>query len=161
MVAIKIVTLKSFFVAWRKSLRRVWGLPFQTHSVLLPLLSQCLPVLDEICRRSLNCVRSCIRHESAFVQFIALHGLHARSRSLFGRNVAYCAERFNCSINDLIYGRLPITINCYIRNSVDETTLDRVVFLRELIMIRGSSLTLSGLSSSDELNDVILHYCTS
>jgi len=39
----------------------VWGLPFQTHSVLLPLLSQCFPVLDEICRRSLNFVRSCIK----------------------------------------------------------------------------------------------------
>jgi len=87
------------------------GLPFQTHGVLLPLLSQCLPVLYEICRRSLNFVRSCIRHESVFVQFIALHGLHARSRSLFGRNLVYFSEQFNCSIHDLIYGRLPIIIN--------------------------------------------------
>jgi len=40
-----------------------------------------------------------------------------------------------------------ITINFYVRNSVDETTLDRVAFLRELIIIRDSSLTLSGLLS--------------
>jgi len=39
--------------------------------------------------------------------------------------VVYCAERFNCSVNDLIYGRLPIIINSYVHNSVDETTLDR------------------------------------
>jgi len=110
--------------------------------------------MDEVCRRSLNFLRSCIRHEYAFVQFIALHGLHARS-SLFGRNVVLCAERFNCSINDLIYGRLPNIIISYVRNSVD-----RVAFLRELIMIRDSSLTLSGLLSSDELNDVISHVCT-
>jgi len=70
----------------------MWGLPFQTRSVLLPLLSQYLPILDEICRRSLNFIRSCIRHESAFVQFIALPGLHARSRSLFGRNVVFCVN---------------------------------------------------------------------
>jgi len=56
---------------------------------------------------------------------------------------------------------LPIIINSYMCNSVDETTLDRVVYLRELIMIRDSSLTLSGLLSSDELNDVISHVCTS
>jgi len=86
---------------------------------------------------------------------IALHGLHASSRSLFIRNAVYCNERFNCSINDLIYGRLPIIINSYVRNSVGETTLNRVAFLRELIMIRDSSLTLSSLLSSDELNDVI------
>jgi len=104
--------VKEFCVAWWKSLRRVWCLPLQTHGVLLPILSQCLPVLDEICRRCLNFVRSCIRHKSAFVQCIALHELHAHSRSLFGRNVVYCAERFNSSINDLIYGRLPIIINC-------------------------------------------------
>jgi len=52
-------------------------------------------------------------------------------------------------------------INSYVRNSVDEATLDRVTFLRELIMIRDSSLTLSGLLSSDELNHVISHACTS
>jgi len=72
-----------------------------------------------------------------------------------------CAERFNFSVNDLIYGRLPIIINSYVRNSVNETTLDRVAFLRERIMIRDSSLTLSGLLSSDELNDVISHVRTS
>jgi len=42
-----------------------------------------------------------------------------------------------------MYGRLLIIINCYVHNSVDETTLDRVAFLRELIMIQDSSLTLS------------------
>jgi len=36
-----------------------------------------------------------------------------------------------------------------------------VAFLRELIMIRDSSLTLSGLLFSYELNDVISHACTS
>jgi len=76
------------------------------------------------------------------------------SRSVFGRNAVYRADRFNCSINDLIYGRLPIIINSYVCNSVDETTLDRVAFMGELIMIRDSSLTLSGLLSSDGLNDV-------
>jgi len=83
--------------------------------------------------------------------------MHAHIRLLFGRNVKYCAERFNCSVND---GRLTIIINSYVRNSVDETTLNHVAFLRELIMIRNSSLTLSGLLSIEELNDIISHVCT-
>jgi len=61
----------------------------------------------------------------------------------------------------LIYDRLPILINSYVRNSVDKTALDRVSFLRELIMIRDSSFTLSGFVSSDELNSVMSHVCTS
>jgi len=92
---------------------------------------------------------------------LLLNFCFARSRSLFGRNVVFCAQRFNCSINDLIFGHLPIIINSYIRNSVDKTTLDHVAFLRELIMIRDSSLTFTGLSTSDELNDVISHVCAS
>jgi len=61
--------VKEFCVAWRKSLRRVWGLPFHTHGVLLTTLSQCLPVFDKTCRRSLNFVQSCIRHKSALKTF--------------------------------------------------------------------------------------------
>jgi len=83
----------------------VWGLPFQTHCACSVTTFVSMP---SRLRRNI----------SAFVQCIALHGLHARSRSLFQRNVVYCAEQFNCSINDLIYGRLPIIINSYVRNSV-------------------------------------------
>jgi len=48
--------VEEFCVAWRKNLKRVWGLPFQNHGVLLPRLSQCHPVLNEICRHSLKIV---------------------------------------------------------------------------------------------------------
>ena len=78
-------TIQDFCIAWRRSLRRVRGLPLQTHGVLLPVLSQCLPVLDEICRRSLNFVRSCLHHNSDLIRFLAVHGVfHARSSSLLG-----------------------------------------------------------------------------
>jgi len=46
---------------------------------------------------------------------MAVHGLHARSRLLFGRNVVYCAEWLNSSIKDLIYGRLSSINNFYVR----------------------------------------------
>jgi len=34
--------------AWRKGLRRAWGLPAETHCALLPILSNSLPVIDEL-----------------------------------------------------------------------------------------------------------------
>jgi len=43
--------LSNLYTAWRKSVGRVWDLPYQTHCYLLPLLSRCLPVFDEICSR--------------------------------------------------------------------------------------------------------------
>ena len=39
-------------VAWRKALRRVWNLPFNTHCDILCELSNTLPVLDVIMQTS-------------------------------------------------------------------------------------------------------------
>ena len=35
--------------AWKRGLRRIWGLSYDSHSNLLPLLSDSLPIFDLIC----------------------------------------------------------------------------------------------------------------
>jgi hypothetical protein len=47
-----------------------WKKPKQSmghgaHGYLLPLLSQCLPLADEICRPSLNFTKACICNDSS------------------------------------------------------------------------------------------------
>ena len=54
----------SVCVAWRKGLRRVRNLPSDTHSVLLPVLSNTLPVIDELAKRFV-----------AFIQRWNFHGI--------------------------------------------------------------------------------------
>jgi len=46
------VNIDKFCTAWRPGLRRVWNLPNTTHSDLLHLMSDDLPIFDELCRRS-------------------------------------------------------------------------------------------------------------
>ena len=48
------VKINDLCIAWRKSLHRVWELPYNTHCYILPLLSQCLSLFDEICSRLLR-----------------------------------------------------------------------------------------------------------
>jgi len=50
--------IEALYVAWHKTLRRIWNLPSCTHSRLLPLICNCLPLFDAICRRSLYFIRS-------------------------------------------------------------------------------------------------------
>jgi hypothetical protein len=50
--------LNDLCASWRKSLRRIWGLPLNSHNYLLPLISRCLPLADEICSRSLNFINA-------------------------------------------------------------------------------------------------------
>jgi len=51
--------IEALCIAWRKTLRRICNLPSCTHSRLLPLVCNCLPLFDELCRGSLHFIRTC------------------------------------------------------------------------------------------------------
>ena len=109
-------------VAWCKGLRRVWGLVNTSHSFLLHMLSQCLPLFDEICRRSINFIRSCITHESSLVSCIAQYAVsHTRTLSSFlGYNALFLMRRYNCSLHDLLNGSVKHIVNSVVFNLFDE-----------------------------------------
>ena len=87
------VQLLDLCTTWRKGVRRVWDLPYTTHRYLLPLLGRCLPVLDEICRRSMIFVITCLSHTSSLVKYVAHHSIRfGLNFSLVGRNVLYCSR---------------------------------------------------------------------
>ena len=97
--------IQQYCIAWRKGQRRVWDLPCNTHNDLLPIVCNCLPVFDEICRRSILFIHKCMSHESDLIRFVLRHGiLFARTRSVIGSNVLFCSERYGFGINDLING---------------------------------------------------------
>jgi len=66
------------------------NLPYRTHCVLLPLLSNCIPIFDELCRRSLKFVQSCLSHNSDLVRFVAQFCIaEGRNSSPCGRNALF------------------------------------------------------------------------
>ena len=67
--------LLDFCTTWRKGVHKVWDLPYMTHCYLLPLLCRCLRVLDEICKRSMNFVSTCLSHTSSLVKYVAHHSI--------------------------------------------------------------------------------------
>jgi hypothetical protein len=131
-------------IAWRKGSRRVWELPYNTHCFLLPLLGNCLPLLDEICRRSLNFIRSCFVHESNLIRFVATSAIcFLRNNSFLGHNILFCMERYNCSLHDIITGNGNHIVNQYCKSLVDDDQLLTASFLSELIAIRDRRLSFS------------------
>ena len=67
------------------------GLPYAAHSHLLPLLSNSLPIFNEICRRSAKFILS---SGSALVLTVANYGILARSKSFIGRKVLFLCSHF-------------------------------------------------------------------
>jgi hypothetical protein len=114
-------------VAWRKSLGRIWHLPQHTHYYLLAIsisISAYPFLKNEICRRSINFVQSCIARESSLIRFTCITQcgvMYARSFSFLGQNVLSCMHRYKCSLRDMLYGTSNTIINFFFFNSVDET----------------------------------------
>ena len=63
------------------------GLPYAAHSHLLPVLSNTVPIFNEICRRSAKFIPSCLCSGSALVHTVGNYGILAHSHSFIGRNV--------------------------------------------------------------------------
>ena len=82
--------VESVCVTWRKSLRRAWSLPSDTHCALLPVLSNALPVIDELAKRSVRLLQRCLSSDNYAVRFIANYGVYVgRMFSPIDRNAFF------------------------------------------------------------------------
>jgi len=68
-------------------------------------------LFDEICRRSLNFIRTCALHDSLLILSVAQYGaIYARSQSITGQNVLFCAQRYHRSIRMLYIVQLIVVL---------------------------------------------------
>jgi hypothetical protein len=158
--------LNDLCLSWRKSLRRIWRLPHNTHSYLLPTLSRCLPLFDEFCLRTLNFINTCISSESNLVRAVAKYGIqYGIQNSFLGRNAAFCARRYNCKFFDVrgIKANIQRSVKAHVDNSDDDHQIRTARFVYELILLREHDLVLSNNVdlSRDELDQLINVLCTS
>ena len=129
------------------------------------MLSQCIPLVDEICRCSINFIRSCLSHDSSLVRRIAQYAVnHSRSVSSFlGQNMVYCLRRYKCTPRELLDGSVSNIVRSFVFNWCDDNMRCSARFLYELMMIRSNRLRI-GLSddsfSPDELQYINDCVCT-
>ena len=134
--------VSNFCTAWRKSIRRVWNLPYRSHCFLLPLLNQCFPIFDELCRRSLKFFQSCLVHNSDLVRSVAQYSIaEGRNDSPGGRNVLFVLRRYQCppsfSVSNISVDQV---VHTHVLKGYNEAQLCVSKFLFELISIRDNVL---------------------
>jgi hypothetical protein len=118
-------------IAWRKGSRRVWELPYNTHCSLIPLLGNCLPLLDEICGRSLNFISSCFAHESNLIRFVAIPARFAFFEVIRFLGILFSMERYEYSLQDIITGNCNHVVKQYFNSSIKYDQLLTASFLSE------------------------------
>ena len=155
--------IEDLCASWRKSLRTVWRLPNRTHSFLLHLISDCLPLFDELCKRIINFAPYCLRHESNLVRFVTSHGvLYLRGSSILGQNVWFCMHRFKCRLSDVVNWPVTTLIHKFVDKSFDDSMRRSASFLIELLLLRDNTLSLCPAQlSTSQLNQIIKYACIS
>ena len=131
--------MNDFCIAWRKALRRILNIPYNSHAFLLPLVTDSLPVFDEICKRSAKFIISCCLSGSKVVRSIACYGSIARFMSGISRNALICCQRFGWDLADFSYGNVPLYNSYFIQHAgekLSEEQINSAVGLLDAINIR-------------------------
>ena len=150
----------SFCCAWRTALRRLLSLPFNAHSFLLPFLTDSLPIMSELCKRSVRFIVTCLCSNSRLVQFVARHGvLFCKFNSIIGSNLLFCCKLFNWSFDDCISGSIDLSFDYFSRfyvNNLSDTELCSIFSLVELISLREGYFGFDDFNFSFARKDVKL-----
>jgi len=94
--------LEVYCIAWRKSLRRLWSLPYHSSQLSTALTSLTIPLFDEIYRHVTNFIYSCLHYDSLFIRSVVFYGIHvSRTNSPIGRNATFYFLRYDTSIDNL------------------------------------------------------------
>ena len=148
-------------IAWRKGVKGIWGLPFDTHNVFLPWICDDVPMLDELCFRSMGFVSNCLSSECMLIRFVTRHGLMSRMRSLVRRNTLFCQARYGQVVDEIMCGAC--SSRCIKRNYYlgDDEHLNRLTsHIKEVLSIRDDrGLVCPGFSNA-EINYIFKYLCT-
>ena len=138
-------TIEIFHCAWRKSIRRLWNLPWRTRSHLLPVIIDQPPFVDQLCDRFLKLCETFKNGDNKKLQFIL--SFSQQSDGIIGKNIKYIACRRNCEFNH--------DIPLYMKYSnIDNGIIAQADVIKELTHCVEQTLTLPGFNR-DEINDLI------
>jgi hypothetical protein len=154
--------LPDFTVAWRKAVRRIWNAPRDTTCDKVYLLSDHIPIMDEICRRSINFVQTCFNSDFALVRFLVSNAMHFKpTRSPLGRNLIFCSLRYDIAMRDLVVYRL--TKDFFVqrfRMKLPTEFVAHVNVFLELAFVRDGTFSLPGWLDRQDIEFLIATACT-
>jgi hypothetical protein len=151
--------VNNFCCAWRKAFRRIFHLPPNTHSNILPIISDTLPIFDELCKRSARLITACLNARSSLVRFVSLHSVNfSKYRSPLGSNALLVCKHFSWSYDSFISNYIDLCNNSFKdwfgRQLFDDDAVKTALFLLELIFVREGRFSVDDFNQK-ELTDII------
>ena len=154
-----------FYTTWRKALRRLFGLPRNTHCNILPILAGCLPIQSQLLNRYANFMHSSLHSSNPVVRVLA-HMAVQGSGSVMSRNCNLLQQVYNINSYNVVNGGCSLfKSRAYLIYNAEmvDNVLVRVCFLRDTLRSRDATRrSLHPGAAHLQLLDFIIEYlCTS
>lgn len=164
--------LSSLFVSWRRSLKRIWGLPSNAHSDLLYGLCGKRPIDIDVMYRTLNFIYKCTSSDNNLVRSVTRYMLstYHGSQSPVQKNYVYCCTRLSVRVllpdynMNIDYALVLKRASHWSR--FNHASPEKVNFLFELVMLRDGvwnfcrNIETFEILNREEVLLIIDHICT-
>jgi len=145
----------SVCTAWRKGLRRVWGLPYNSHGSILAALALQLPLYDELHWRSLTFTQRCLVSENLTVAYLSKQAIWFERRlSPMGRNLWRGLDRWGLKIRNVLE-LVKRDVFEVVNNRRDDDVVARAAMLLELIAERRSTFSFGQMLDASDVEALI------
>ena len=125
---------------WRKAIRRMWDLPYNTHCGLLPLVSELCPIEISLYCRFIKFMKSLLKSDNPTVSYVA-RVQSQNCRSIFGQNIRHIIVNNNISWYELENYTTNALKKSMIHNYMNALNCNYVNYgdmIRELVLERES-----------------------
>ena len=92
--------MNDLYFAWRKAIRRVWKIPWTTHSNLLPHLAGVLPPELAFAKRSISFIKLLLNSSNKVVKMITGMGL-CGPHSFIGQNYKFLYYKYDMNYKNV------------------------------------------------------------
>ena len=94
--------LEPFLVSWRKAIRKLWWLPGQARSALLPLLVGTEPIEDIVYRRVANLYKCIMKGHNGKMLHLLKSSVDVNNMGFIGTNIQRISKRWGCGYDRLV-----------------------------------------------------------
>ena len=147
-------SIGKFYVAWRKSIRRIFNIPYTTHCALLNEICGDMPVQDQLYIRFINFYRSLLNSNNMLTRACANMALQG-SNSAVSNNITIIARHISKSRCEIV--------NVHKPQFDDVTISDDASVIRDILYTKHCNLftpTYSSFLTNDQLNFMLNTLCT-
>jgi len=135
------------------------------YILFLPVLSNAVPIVDELCKRSARFNTSCLISSNRLVRSISRHSVvFSKYNSLLSSTALVCCSRYGWSSEFFLSNCIPLSNNffeqCYLDNLTEREinsigSLLDVMFIREEYSVLPVHFELSALQITDIITSVV------